>query len=615
MFREPKTITIPKEEPLQTWSPPNLMGGLNLVDREWKVADNQSNKILNVWWKDGDLSKRWGQSYVNTDIGTVIYNSYKYKFMGKEIFHSGTKLYSLDTTTGIATQIATGLSATKGVFFKFNSKLYYKQVGKYIQYDGATVSDVVPYIPTVIINRTPTGGGNTNEGYNRLGKGFRNSFNGTGSATAFQLTDTSLDATAVTATVGGVAKTEGVDFTVNRTTGIVTFTVAPASGTNNVIITAYKTIQADIDSILNCMTIIPFGGQNDNRVFFGANGTGYYYWTGISSVGVDATYFPWNNYNIVGLTDEPINGFGKHYDTLVIFKTRELFGVQYSFNGTVGVFNSFPINDQYGCDCPDTIQTINNNLVYLNSTYGVCVLVGTAVGSQRNAFPISRNINPRLLKESNLTTATSVDFNGKYWLCVNDKVYLWDYFISPYADTGNPDESAKRLSWWYFDNISAGSFIVDGQDLYYSHRTLGRIVKFITVYDGTQFYDFGLGYNSMYRIPLRDLGDGIYEFDIKNLYVDCRGDTQTAINILYITSDELNGEIETEPILVGSFSYDTFSYDTFTYQVMGFKETFVLSPMEKKIDLFGIEFSNNDAGRDMNISSVSYSYKLGKKKK
>ena len=70
-----------------------------------------------------------------------------------------------------------------------------------------------------------------------------------------------LDATTVTVTVNGVAKVEGVDFTVNRTTGVVTFSVAPASGTNNVIITAYKTDQADIDSILNCLSVQAFGGR------------------------------------------------------------------------------------------------------------------------------------------------------------------------------------------------------------------------------------------------------------------------------------------------------------------------------------------------------------------
>lgn len=603
---------------IKYWSPPNLFGGIDLVDKEWRLPGNKTAKSLNMWFKDGELGKRWGQSYASIDLTTTMYNAYKYKFNGKIIFHSGTKLYSLDTLTGIATQIYSTMNGSKGVFFKFNSKLYYLQSGNYVQYDGITATAVIPYIPTIIINRTPTGGGNTNEGYNRIGAGFINSFNSDGTSTVYQLTDTNLDAKPITASIDyGITydKVETTHFTVNRTTGVVTWLIAPPSGTNRTRIKAFKTIQEDIDSVLNCKFVKAFGGQNDNRVFFGGNGTGYYYWTGISNVGIDATYFPWNNYNIVGLTDEPINGFGKHYDTLVILKTRELYGVTYTFNGTVGIFNTFQINDQYGCDCPDTIQNINNDLVYLNSTFGVCILVGTSVGSQRDAFPISRNINPRLLKESNLTSATSVDFDGKYWLCVNDKVYLWDYYISPYVASMNPEEPAKILSWWYFDNIAAGSFIIDGQDLYYTHRTLGRIVKFINVYDKTQFYDFDSSYKAIYRLPLQDFGGGVYEFNVNDVWCDVRGDLRTTFDITYITSDSLQGEIETDPITVGTFKLTDFSLIGFSLRVMGYKTTFHMKPLEKKIDLFGFEISNSDGGRDMNISNIVVSYFIGKRKK
>ncbi len=775
----PKSISAPKAPQINYWpsNPVLLNGGLNLTDKEWKISDNQASKALNVWFKDGELGKRFGQAYVNEDIGTVIYNAYRFKYEGKIVFHSGTKLYTLDTDTGTTKVIYEGLTANKGSFFKFNQKLYYVNGTKFIQYDGGEyanllgadgncndtskftattctialdsdkkqegnygfevtltaatgtvkrtlpqmseskyymitaylkngscqitmkkdttgggteliapdipditenftrtgvltkptefkngdnivitltgtstdyaymdsvmvneitleeynlgltecmnkypytdkqgVIEVNPYIPTVTINRTPTGGGDVNEDYNRIGKGFKNSFNGNGSAVAYQLTDTDLDKTKVTVTVGGVTKVEGTDFSVNRITGLVTFNSAPASGQNNVIITAYKTDQDAINSILKCKYAISFGGQNDNRMFFAGNGTGYFYYTGITTSGIDATYFPYNNYNIIGNPDEDITGFGKQYDTLCIFKGREIYGETYTWNGTQGIFNTFPVNSQIGCDCPNTIQTINNQLTWLNTYGGVYTLVGTAVQSQRNVMPISRNINPRLLADSNLNLATSIEIKGKYWLCVNNKVYLWDYFISPYVSTGNPEESAKALSWWYFDNINAGAWITDGQDLYYSDRSLGRVVKFHREYDNQQFYDFGNEINAIYRIPLRDLGMGLYEFDVLECWIDCRGDTRTGITVTYITSDNINGDPATDEIQLGSFSYDTFSYDTFTYQIMGYKETFPLSPMEKKIDLFGIELSNTDGGRDMNISSVMYSYRLGKKK-
>lgn len=781
MFISPKSISAPSPNPTKIYPSIEtlLNGGLNLADKEWKLRDSQTPSVLNMWFKNGELGKRWGQEYLKSDEAPepIAYASYRYPYKGFLIKHCGTKLYAQDITTGEITQLYT-LNNSKGVFFKFNGKLYYKQAGKYIQFDGAisgnvlgsdgncediskytssnitptldtikqagtygfklaltstsgtlkhalptwidtskyylltaylrngnatnvtlskdatrggtakaatAVTDttqfvrvgvliqpselnasnqialtvagasgqyvyadsimmnpisaedyaagltacmnkyaytesegchaVVPYIPTVIINRTPTGGGNSNEQYNRLGAGFKNSFNGNGSATAYTLTDTNLDSTLVTATVGGVPKVEGTDFTVNRTTGIVTFTSAPASGTNNVIITAYKTVQTDIDYILNSLYVMPFGGQNDNRVFVGGGNGGYYYWTGITTAGVDPTYFAYNNYNIIGLTDEAINGFGKQFDTLCIFKDREIYGVTYSFNGTTGIFNTFPVNSQIGCDCPDTIQNINNNLVWLTSYSGVCTMVGTAVQSQRKVFVISRNINPRLLAETTLKTASSVDYDGKYWLCVGDKVYLWDYFISPYVDTGNPDESAKSLSWWYFNTINAQSFIIDATILYYIDRTNGKTVKFHTAYDSSQFYDFGNGISTLYRYPFREMGDGFYEFSVSKGYIGVRGDNKTEFDVMYITSDDPYGDPSTEQIEVGSFSWSNFSWANFTWGVMGPNFESVLIPGAKNVRYFGCEFSNSDAGKDMNISSIKWEYKITKKVK
>ena len=58
-------------------------------------------------------------------------------------------------------------------------------------------------------------------------------FNGTGSKTDFVLAQSNLK-NVRSVTVGGVAKTFGTDYTVDYTTYTVTFTTAPASGTNNV---------------------------------------------------------------------------------------------------------------------------------------------------------------------------------------------------------------------------------------------------------------------------------------------------------------------------------------------------------------------------------------------
>jgi hypothetical protein len=612
----PKNIQAPKPPPMRYWpeTPALLNGGLNLVDREWKVSDNQSSKILNMWYREGELSKRYGQEYLtdSIEVETPCFATYDKLLDGHIIKHCGTKIYKQNPATEVTTEIFTGLTAAKGSFFKFGDKLYYLQAGKYLQYDGTTVSAVTPYIPVVIINRTPTGGGDVLENYNRIGKGFTNKFNGNGSYVAYTLTDAALDATLVICTVDGVAKAETVDFTVDRTTGIVTFTLAPGVGTNNVVLTAYKTVQADIDSILTCTIAIPFGGQNDNRLFIGGNGTGYFYWTGISANGIDATYFAYNNYNIIGNIDENITGFKKHRKVLCIFKEHEIYGETYDWDGIKGIFNTFNISPDKGCDCPNTIENINNDVAWLTSYAGPQILLSTETGNERNVQPLGRNINPRLLKETNLKSASSVDFNDKYWICVNDKVYLWDYAISPYYSTGNPDADAQRLSWWYFDNINAKSFVIDGQALYYADRTTGQFVKFHTTYDAGQFYDFGEGIPAVYKYPIREMGNGVYEFSVLRGWVNVRGDTKTSFVVTYYTSDDPGGDPSTETIEVGSFYWNNFNWSLFTWGVMGPVYQWALSPYEKNIRYFGAEFANSEAGRDMNISSVIWQFNSGK---
>lgn len=616
-FKAPKSITAPKMAEMKVYPSKDskLNGGLDLADTEFQLPDDKTNDCLNVWYINGELDKRWGQDYLleTETVEAVAHSSYKYLYKDMIVKHCGTKLYTQDPSTGINTEIFTGLNDAESRIFKYNENLYLKQVGNYVQWDGTTASDVEPYIPTVILNRDPLGaGGDLNEGYNRLGAGFINSFDGDGT-TVYHLTDTDLDATLLTAVVDGVDKVETTDFTVNRTTGVVTFNVAPGTGTNNVEITAYKTDQEGIDSILNCLAVKPFGGQNDNRLFFGNNGTGFYYWTGISELGVDPTYFEYDNYNIVGLEDENITGFGGQQNSLIVIKEREVYGVDYTFDGTEGVFNSYPISDVFGCDSPDTIRTVNNNTVFLSSEFGVCVIQSTSVGNQRNVFSISRNIDPKLLAEDNLTQASALEYDGKYWLVVNDKAYVWDYYIAPYYDTGNPDDNAKRLSWWYFDAINAKSFIVEGDELYYINNDSGKTIKFHTTYDIEQYYDFGTGYNARYRYPYRLLGGGLYEFSVLYGNIGVRAEASTTFDVTYYTSDELTGEDEIEPIDVGSFTWNKFSWDLFTWSVIGPLVSWPLRPTLKNIEYFAVEFSNATAGTSMNIQSMKWTYRLGKR--
>lgn len=591
------------------WKVRQIAGGINYEDIEYQLADDQSPYALNVWYHNRILGKRWGYKQTNNTPTEPILTAYPYKFLGYFIFAAGTKLYRYDPATGTATMIFSGLTQQKGSFFKYNGKLYYINGANYVAWDGSSCTAVVPYIPTVVINRTPTGGGSVNQDYNRLGAGIRNSFNGTGAATAYTLTDANLDATAVTATVNGAAMVENTDFTVNRATGIVTFSVAPASGTNNVLITFYKTVQATINTILTCTRAIAFGGQNDNRIFFGGNGTPYIYWSGVT----DPTYIPITQYNIIGANDDAVTCFGVQYDVLVVFKGRQMGAVTYQYDIASGkaYFPYYNINGAIGCDAPDTLQLIDNRLTWMNSYGGVHTLIGTQVKEQKDVQQISRNINGNskrsgLLMEAGLASAIAYCFANKYWLCVGSKVYIWDYGAKPYIYSGSPEADAARLGWWVFDNIAATAFLDDGTSLYFTDAN-GYVQQFVNSYA-----DNGAAINAYWKMAIRDFGVPEWEKTVQQVFITSQTQTNMQMGIMYYSDRSAAGIPGNQIVTVSTFNLAHFNLAAFSLGVINIARTFAQKINMRGIVYFALMASNNVVNQDMNISDIKVIFNLNR---
>lgn len=604
-FKPINSPTITDPSPGE-WNLNSINGGVVYTDLSMKLLDNQSPDMLNMWFKERVLTKRYGQEYLFSSLGNFpILSVYRQKFNGKAIFTASTNMYSLDLTTKVPTLIYSSLTAVKGSFFVMNGKLYYINGHEYVQYDGTTATAVVGYIPLVITGRAPTGGGTTLEQYNRLSAGFRNSFSGNGTATVYQLTLTNLDATSVTCTVGGVAKVEGTDFTVNRTTGQVTFTTAPVTGTDNVVITAYKTDSVGLGVILACKYTTTFGGDNDSRVFMAGDSTTYYY-SGL----LDPTFFPENQYNNAGVDSTFIYGFGKQYNVLVVFKERSMYSVTYSFDGTTVRFPMALLSDSVGCDMPYTIQNINDQLVWCNTYSGVQILVSTLIKDEKDIHPLSENINGTLQASGLLTqtktdlqNATTIDFYGMYWLCVGSKVWAWDYSITPFVNSGDQYNDQRRLAWFPFDTINANCFFGVDQDLYYGDRTLGQFIHFINSYK-----DFGNSINAYWKSKLLDFDKFDWTKVVLEIRARTKSDTYTTVTSTYFWDD--GSRIDPTLDTVSTFKWDNFHWNLFAWRVVNFARTITKRPKIKGTVHFGIEFSNNIAGHNLSVLDLTIIYML-----
>ena len=161
-----------------------LAGGLNLQELDYRIDNNESPEMKNLLWREGVLSCRDGQVWINsTGLGT-FHTAYDRLWNDCMFAHAGNCLYVVEPQTGESYLIyeADGGMSVRGTFFPYNEKLYYKTEGYYIVityaepdpqlddnnepiepawYEYFSADDVEGYVPVTYINCTPANGSGT----------------------------------------------------------------------------------------------------------------------------------------------------------------------------------------------------------------------------------------------------------------------------------------------------------------------------------------------------------------------------------------------------------------------------------------------------------------------
>ena len=582
-------------------------GGVNLKDLQFELDVNQSPSMLNMFYKNGHLRKRYGQeewySFANeSQIDAIGYYSGDVFVATDGAIYKGnpeeknfTKLIEDNRING------------KSKLINFGRNLYFWNSEAFLVYDkdNNTFKEVELYVPDVVINRKPDGTySDPMDNYNRLSPAFKNSFHSDGESKVYVLSTKGLDnKTPIVEVINGTVP----EFTFDAKEGTVTFNTAPVKGTNNVVITAYKTEKEYELSITRCTFTHAYGGNNNSRLFVGGGGDGMIYYSDVS----DITYFPDNNDFRVGNDEDDVTGFGEQYDVLMVFKPREIYSLEYYIDANgLGAFAMKLVNAEIGCDAPKTIQLINNQLTWLSTIVGVCTLVSTAIEDERNVRIISRNIEGGyrfrgLMQEANLKDAISVDYDNKYMLAVNGKVYLWDYLMAPYSNTGRLDQDAKRLAWFIFDNMNIENYIKTSDNLFYTNKS--KIIKLTD-----HLNDFGEPINAHYQTPYLQFNAVTYLKTVKNLYVQTLADNAVQIDMTYFTEETPSGEKEPEPIRVYGMIWNAFVWNAFGWQFKQMVNTYRRKCSLKKIQMCSVLFENNEVDKDMAISHIGFQYMIVK---
>ena len=627
------------------------MGGLNLFDLEFEQEVNQSPDMLNMMYRNGTFGKRYGQS-VYRYFDDIIYAMTT--FNGNEIIHSGTHIYSGEDS------IADNIPQKKGAFAVLGESLYYfvnKKVYSYKWDDEAYVwGEIEPYVPDMFINCAPAQDGRYEpmDELNLFSLQFNEVYNGTADTTRYYIHGDVIDIIDwETSPVVKVNDVETTAFTVATNHKYIDFTTAPGEGQSNVEITftmKSSNLKLDRDRLLSCKYFSAYGANGSQRLFAGGGGASKIFY----SDSYDGTYFPENNWILIGSTEDDVTAFGSQYNVLLVFKPREIYQV-YSYQTTasmvksdeedkIGIeaFSTVIVNSRVGCDVPYSMQLVNNQLTWMNTREGICTLVSTNIADERNVRSISRNINHSnnmgvkglLDYPDDPDSIVSADFDDKYFICLPTSgiCFMRDYAISPFIVSSSKSTDPRELDWYMFDNFYVKQFVQIGKDLCYvynkstrrppvygspSSLALNPVYYLIIKLDDslTDFHPYNIEgtipIKAHYMTPLFEYSAVEMLKTITNVYIQCRADRPTFIELSYITEESPSGEIDPEPIRVSGRIWNLFTWENFAYDLINFVNTFRRRCSTKKVQVLGVKVWNNEKS-DLSISHMSFQYRTVK---
>lgn len=493
----------------------------------------------------GKPVKRTGYETV-ADFGSRINGIYRLATEDVEKFlvHAGTKLYEWVRTDGAfassGSLIYSDMNNVRSTAFQNDKKLYILDGKTYLVYgefDGAfgvkKVTDVAT-VPLCIAGQNPDGsGGRVIDDINVLTTKRTYSFHGTETGTAYRLAvdDMKIDSTEVKARVlnasgDWVEKKETTDFTVNRTTGVITFKTAPgkspATGVPNVEITFSAATDYTADLINKCTIAIQYGvnGATD-RVFVSGNGEAknFHYWSGVN----DPCYFPGENYAYLGQDSSAIMGYSLINDMLAVHKEdneqdQTIFLVTGATNASTGK-TQFAISGSIagvGAISKYCFQRLDTEPLFL-ARQGVYAVTTQYMTAERYAQNRSWYVDPKLTKEADLSEAVATEYNNYYYLAVNNHVYVADGKQKNYEK--NTPQSTFQYEWYYLTNIDARVWWEYNGRLYFGDQD-GKVKLFMLDSENTAahnaYNDDGASIRAYWYTP-------IFSFETISRYKTLKG--------------------------------------------------------------------------------------------
>jgi len=617
----PVSFSVPKS-PEKSVYQINEFKGVDFSNSPANIDDNKSPNAINMIRDVPDkIRKRMGYEVIKTfeDGGNINGVHYR-REDDTEIYHVGTKMYKDDEV------IYEGANDAISHSWQFNTNLYIMDGKAMLKYDGETLDlcSRNSYIPTLTISKEPTGGGTEYEAINLLNPAFIELFTvteETKTATEFYLTFGDLDSTTVKAWLlndngDWVEKTEGTDFTVNRTTGVVTFSTAPGksplNGEDNVKIQAYRTVEGYADRINKCTFGTRFGVNGAfDRLFVSGNpdypNSDWY------SEQWDCTYFPDTGYSLLGSSRSAIVGYSiisnylaAHKDEMeqdlsIVLREGDLVDDKPSFK----IINTL---QGAGAIATNSFAYLCTEPLFLTRS-GLYAVTAQDITGEKYAQSRSFYLNGKLTQEKfeDLQKSFAIIFNDMYLLSVDhDRLYVLDGLQPIRTDKSEP-YSTRQYVGFYCDNLPIHYMWERENRLYFGTQD-GKICRFYKDKENQHSYnDNGEPIYCQWETP--DI-DGQLFYKNKSLrYIAVRVGAAIATSLEVWVMDRGIWKFVKKDTSFGR--YFSFQYMIFSKLAFSGNKTQKISRTKvrvKRVDKYRLRFVNDELDEPFSIYNIANEY-------
>lgn len=425
-----------------------------------------------------DALSSLGQGNVQDGAETRVYGVWRGIAGASEhiLASFGGHIWDIDTKNGTAKDKG---SAPMGEvsFFGFGGKVYLLGGGEYKSWDGGTdtaFATVEGYVPLIQTATTPKGEGTLVETVNRLTGKRRVQFSPDGTATVFQLPEKGINEVSSVKS-GGEPVT---NCTMDLENGTVTFTAAPAAGTNTVEI-EYRKGDGARSEVTGMKYSELFNGATDTRVFLYGDGTNRAVYSGVpfATGRASAEYFPDLYELTVGESNTPLTALVRHYSRLMAFKTDSAWAILQgeiglADGGSTAAFYVQPVNRQFGNEAPGQVRLLENNPLTMDAGSVYQWRSGSSYASY-----ISNNEN-NAKRISDRVASTLKGFDLKKVLTANIKADHEFWFLH---GTRALILNYANDSWYLYDGLPF-SRIVEHEGTVIGFSDNGAVVEFSQKY-------------------------------------------------------------------------------------------------------------------------------------